>query len=205
MSVPVPTRAPDRRAYGVALLLLAAGGALLVVAYGLTWATAEVPLLAGSASAVRVQDFSGRDLMPAAAMAGWIALAAVAGIVATRSWGRSVVAAIALVAGLVGTVGAIAFAAGPSSAVDGSVTRALGVATEVTSTVRPAWIVAVLAGVVVAVAAVWTLARGRGWPALGSRYERRPATAPAVNAWDAQDRGQDPTDVPDSGAGDLVE
>jgi hypothetical protein len=48
------------------------------------------------------------------------------------------------------------------------------------------------------VASGWTLARGRQWPTLGSRYERRSRTTRAVSAWDAQDMGQDPTD-------DLVE
>ena len=54
-------------------------------------------------------------------MAGWVSLAAVAGIVATRSWGRSVVAAIGLLAGLVGAGAAVAFALSPGSFVDAAV------------------------------------------------------------------------------------
>jgi hypothetical protein len=172
---------PPARAYGVALLLLAVGGIGLLVAYGLTWVTVDVALLPGSDAAVSAQARTGRELQPAAGAAGWLALASVAGIVATRSWGRSVVAAVGLVAGRAGVGGALAFAVAPP---DGSTTGA--------------WLVAVLAGVVVAVATAWTLVRGRSWPSMGRRYERRPATRRQLSAWDAQDLGRDPTD-------DLVE
>ncbi|MER7168392.1 Trp biosynthesis-associated membrane protein [Micromonospora sp. NPDC000207] len=65
-------------------------------------------------------------------------------------------------------------------------------------------------GVLVAAGGLFTLARGGRWPAMGARYERRahqsapPPPAPeqagpmtgrrTVEAWDALDRGEDPTD-----------
>ncbi len=131
-------------------------------------------------------------------MAGWVSLAAVAGIVATRSWGRSVVAAIGLLAGIVGAGAAVAYALSPGSFVDSAIGLELGVDTSVVSHAVAGWAVAVLGGAAVIVASGWTLARGRQWPTLGSRYERRSRSTRAVSAWDAQDLGQDPTD-------DLVE
>ena len=172
---------PSARAYGLALVLLGAGGAGLLLAYGLTWATVDVSLLPGSDAAVSTTGVTGRELYPAAAASGWVALASVAGIIATRSWGRSMVAAIALLAGLVGLAGAVAFAVAPSEEPSGA-----------------SWLAAVLAGAVVAGAAVWTLVRGRAWPVMGGRYERRAKARREISAWDAQDLGRDPTD-------DLVE
>ena len=192
------TPAATRRTYATALLVLAAGSLVLLWSYGLTWSTAEVPLLAGAADTTRIRELTGRDLFPGAAMAGWVSLAAVAGIVATRSWGRTFVAAIGALAGLVGAGTAVAFAVSPGSFVDAAVGLDLGVDMSVASAAVAGWVVAVLGGLAVVLASSWTLVRGRRWPTLGSRYERRSRSTRAVSAWDAQDMGQDPTD-------DLVE
>jgi hypothetical protein len=187
-----------RRSYATALLLLAAGGVALLWAYGLTWGTAEVPLLAGSADTTRTQQLSGRDLFPGAAMAGWVALAAVAGIVATRSWGRAIVAAIGLLAGIAAAGVAVAFGLAPGSFIDSAVAADPGAGASVPSQAVAGWSAALLGGAVVVAATGWTLARGRHWPTLGSRYERRSRSSRVLSPWDAQDMGQDPTD-------DLVE
>ena len=105
---------------------------------------------------------------------------------------------LATLAGLAALVAALVFAASAADVVDGHVGDLLGTPTTVASSVTPAWVLAALGGAAVAVAGAWTGARGRRWPALGSRYERRgPATA-QLSPWDAQDAGRDPTD-------DLVE
>jgi hypothetical protein len=194
----MPAPAAPRRPYATALLVLALGSLVLLWAYGLTWSTAEVPLLAGSADTTRMREFTGRDLFPGAAMAGWVSLAAVAGIVATRSWGRTVVSTIGVLAGLVGAATAVVFVISPASFVDAAAGLLLGADTSVQSTTAAGWVSAVVGGVGVIVASGWTLVRGRQWPTLGSRYERRSRSTRAVSAWDAQDLGQDPTD-------DLVE
>jgi hypothetical protein len=186
--------AAAKRSYATALLLLAVGSLVLLWSYGLTWSTAEVPLLAGAADTTRLRELTGRDILPGAAMAGWVSLAAVAGIVATRSWGRSVVAAIGLLAGLVGAGAAVAYALSPGSFVDSAIGLELGVDTSVVPHAVAGWAVAVVGGAAVIVAGGWTLARGRQWPTLGSRYERRSRSTRAVSAWDAQDLGEDPTD-----------
>lgn len=188
----------SRRAYAGALVLLAAGGLVLLFAFGLTWATVEIPVIAGAGDAMRQQAFSGRDLHPGAAMAGWVALAAVAGIVATRSWGRTVVAVLAGLAGLLAVVVSVVHAVSPSRAVDDAVAQLVGPGSDAVAVSTAGWVVGALGGAVVLVAAGWTAARGRAWPTLGARYERRPRGGHSVNPWDAQDLGRDPTD-------DLVE
>lgn len=187
-----------RRPYATAVVLLVAGSLALLWSYGLTWSTAEVPLLAGAADTTRIRELTGRDLFPGAAMAGWVAMAAVAGIAATRSWGRTTVAAIGALAGIVGAGTAVAFALSPGAFVDAAIGLELGVDSSVTSSSAGGWVPAVLGGTAVVVASGWTLLRGRRWPSLGARYERRSRSTRPVSAWEAQDMGQDPTD-------DLVE
>jgi hypothetical protein len=185
-----PDARPARRAFGVALILLAAGGLLLLVGYGRAWAHAAVPLVAGVDGATKQVDVSGRELLPLAAASGWLVLAALAGLVATRSWGRTAVAIVAVIAGLAGAGGAVAFAVGPGRLVESAVGS-----TSIDVTL--AWIVALAGGVLTLLGAGWAVARGRGWPVMGARYERAtPRTA--RSDWDLQDMGKDPTD-------DLVE
>ena len=181
----------SRRAYGIALLLLAVGGIIIVLAYGMTWATVTVGVLPGSAEATRELSVSGRDLYAGAAMCGWVALACVAGVIATRSWGRTLVAVLGLLAGLVASVTAVWFALDADAAISGGVADSQG------HTAGPAWLLAVVGGLLVVLASGATIARGRRWPAMGSRYERSTAMRQRSD-WDAQDAGEDPTD-------DLVE
>ncbi len=178
MTTPAADR--PRRAYGLALAALTGAAVVAVVSFGLVWQRVETALLPGSPDAVAAVDVTGRDLYPWAAVGGWVALASVAGVIATRSWGRVVVGAVALLAGAASVAAAASF----------------GVAAAVGSTL--AWLPALLAGLGVAVAGGWIVARGRGWPSLGSRYDRAGPTARDVSPWAAQDLGRDPTD-------DLVE
>jgi hypothetical protein len=185
----IPDAVTDRRGYGAALALLSLGGVLLLVGFGLTWARATVTLAAVD-NATKEVALSGRDLLPGAAASGWIALAGIAGLVATRSWGRSVVAVIVLIAGLTGSAAAIAFAARPSGFI-GSLTAS------VSASRNPGWLVALAGGLCTIAAAAWALARGRRWATMGARYHRA-APESTRSTWDLQDMGQDPTD-------DLVE
>jgi len=71
-------------------------------------------------------------------------------------------------------------------------------------------VLAVVAGLLGAAAGLFMVLRGRGWPAMGRRYERASATPSAASgtpartrpetdedraqaAWKALDRGEDPT------------
>jgi uncharacterized membrane protein (TIGR02234 family) len=79
---------------------------------------------------------------------------------------------------------------------------------QVTVDVAAAWpVLTVAAGLLGIAAGLVAVVRGRSWPAMGRRYERDGATAPAAAArrpetdedraqaaWKALDRGEDPTD-----------
>ena len=189
----------SRRAYLTALVALAAGAALALVGYGLVWVTAEVPLLPGADlldGATRVQEFTGRDLYPGAAATGWLALASAGAVIATRSWWRTAVAAIGLVAGVTGGTVAVVFAATSGAAAMAGVTADLGGPATVPTTASPNWLVALAGALAVTIAALWTIVRGREWPAMGSRYERPRPGAGQASAWDVLDRGEDPTADP---------
>jgi hypothetical protein len=104
----------------------------------------------------------------------WLTLAAVLGIVATRGPARRVVGALLVLAGLGSVVAALAPVASSGSV------EALGA----------------VGGVLVMLGGAWTLARGATWPAMGARYDgARPASRSPrpLSAWEAQDRGLDPT------------
>lgn len=177
----------ERRSYRRALLLLAVGGGLLLVASWLTWATVQVDLVAGLDSA-RTVELSGRSVAPGVAFAGWIALAGIGGVIATRGWGRVVVGVIVLILGLAAAGASFWFAVLPGPAAE-SAARAFGVPSTVAATGW--WAMAALGGALVAFAGGWVAVRGRRWPVLGRRYER--AGDSPTSAWDALDRGIDPT------------
>lgn len=111
----------------------------------------------------------------------WLSVAVVLGIVATRGWGRVIAAAILFLAGLA-AVG-------------------VGISLLVTDSASTS-VVGLSGGLLLAAVSAWAMVRGRGWPAMGQRYDRSsgPTTTTTSRraAWDALDRGQDPTD-------DLVE
>lgn len=166
-----------------ASLLALMGGALMVLlACSFTWSVITVPMLDDVTGPVRTATMSGTELAPLASAAAWVALAGVLAVIATRSWGRVIVGGVVLAAGAVIII---------SSATVGW-----------QSSSSPAWMLAVAGGLIVAVAGLGVLVRGRGWPGLGRRFEA-PAGAAAVRAtpvarrqltpWDAIDSGEDPT------------
>lgn len=192
------TDAVARRSYRSALVLLALGSALILVAFAMTWAWAVVPLATGVDDAVREQSLSGAAVLPAAAAAGWLCLAGLAAVVATRGWARIVVAVVVLLASLGIAAGSLVFAVVPSVLVEQAMAADPGSGRLIGLTATGWWAAALLGSALVAYASCWTLLRGRSWPSLGARYERSRAAAPATSAWDALDKGEDPTDDPPS-------
>jgi len=174
---------------------------VLLIGFALPWAIARLPL-AGVDTATREQEFSGQSLFPGAAATGWVCLAGVAGILATRSWGRMIVGPIVAIAGLVGLAVAFVFALSPSGSIDAAAQSIVGSSVSVSISMTVWWVLSLIGGVLAAVAGSWTALRGRRWPTLGSRYERTPRRAAAVSTWDAMDKGQDPTDDVDSRSSD---
>jgi uncharacterized membrane protein (TIGR02234 family) len=186
------------RAYGLTLLVLAAGAVTVLVAYGLTWAVARVPMIAGADDASRELALSGRDLLPWAAATGWVALAGLAGLVATRSWGRRAVGLIVILAGLGASAGALWFAVASPTLVSDAVAVQADASAINAADASGAWLIALVGGLAVVVAGLLAVLRGHRWPTMGSRYERNGPAPTTRSAWDLQDMGQDPTE-------DLVE
>jgi uncharacterized membrane protein (TIGR02234 family) len=200
--------AGGRRELTTAVLGAVLAAALALIGGGQAWAsvTAErrAPLPPVTA------DLSGSESAPLVPAAGLVLLAAAVALLAVRGAGRVAVGLLTAAAG-----GALAWSG--VRALTGGLDDAgadlpglagatvTGTGAEV-SAVWPA--LAVLAGLVAIVTGALTVLRGRGWPAMGRRYERagaggaaapaRPRTDEdrAVDAWKALDRGEDPTDPP---------
>ena len=192
-----------------ALVALAVGSVLVVVSFGATWATVTVAALSGATSPadpVSTVALTGRDLAPLGATMGWVGLAAVAALLATRTWGRRVTGALVVVAGGSAGVTALAFALtdAASGSGDAFIEAALGARVDgdvLAVAVTAWWLPAVVGGLLMLVCGILAVAVGPAWPRLSSRYNRAgtgdvPVSAAAT--WDALDRGEDPTaDVKD--------
>jgi uncharacterized membrane protein (TIGR02234 family) len=155
-------------------------------------------------------SLSGGDVAPALNGLGLAGLAGLAGIIATRGVGRIVVGVLIVAIG----AGAVVSSVGATGS--GRVMALLreraavaeGTAAHTASTAW--WIAAVVGGVLLAAAGAYTIARGRRWPGMSSRYEApgtpRPRATPG-NLWDSLDSGADPTADPidDSDVAPAVE
>jgi len=147
------------------------GAGLALFAASRTWATVTTLRPAPLPPLHEVK--TGAALLPWLTALGLVALAGAGALLATRGPVRAAVGVLLVLCGLGLVAGAAAhFPAG--------------------------WpFVTALGGLVVAVAGVVALARGRGWPGMGARYDRparaRGAAETATQMWDALDRGDDPT------------
>jgi uncharacterized membrane protein (TIGR02234 family) len=194
-----------RRELGAAVLGSVGAGALALIAGGQAWAqvTAERPAPLPPVSGV----LSGADAAPLVPAAGLVLLAAAVALLAVRGPGRAVVGLLmAAAGGLLAWSGLRALAGGISDASTElpGIGRAGG---RVIVDLTPVWpALAVVAGLLGIGAGLLAVLRGRGWPAMGRRYERGSAPAAerrpetdedrAQAAWKALDRGDDPTQDP---------
>jgi hypothetical protein len=165
-----------RRELQLAVLLCLLGSALVLFALSRTWySVAEGQQLTIDAVHTPVR---GTHVVAGAQALGWVGLAGVVALAATKRWGRVVIGVLVLAAG-VGIVVDVAQARVPYAASGW------------------AWLT-VAGGVVLALSGVLVAVRGRKWAALSPSYDapalrsdEPPATDKAV--WDALDRGEDPT------------
>ncbi|AUG76642.1 hypothetical protein CFP65_1765 [Kitasatospora sp. MMS16-BH015] len=179
--------------------LTGVGVLLVLTAVGRVWAEGRV----GGQLELSVSGSAVSGLPGGLAL---VALAAAVAVFAVRGVGRMVVGGLTVVAGLGAAAAAVA-GAFDGSALDAEAGRKLALmsaqAEQVSHTAWP-W-VAAFGGLLLAVAGLVTLRAGRGWPAMGARYDAptrqakaaRPAKAgrPSTPAelWQALDRGEDPT------------
>lgn len=195
-----------RRELTAAVLGSAAAGAVALFAGSSAWATYSTLRRAPLPPVSGVLD--GSSYAPVVPAAGLVLLAAAVALLAVRGNGRVAVGALVTTGGAVlAWTGARALGGGleEAAAGDPAVVQASVI------DVSPSWPLATLvAGLVGALAGVLVMVRGRGWPAMGARYERRTTdggnepepTRPRTDedraqlAWGALDRGEDPTDPP---------
>lgn len=192
------------RRYAGVILVLLLGSVALLVAYASTWAVAVVPVFVGASPADgpgREVALTGRDLVPLGAAMGWVGLAAVAALLATRTWGRRATGVVVALAGGIAGVSGVAFGlteiatGGGGAFIEAALSGRTDVTAESVSTTSW-WVVAVLAGVAVCACGLLAVIDGPAWPRLGSRYSRESTVTTARGAtatWDALDRGEDPT------------
>jgi hypothetical protein len=180
-----------RRELVVALLLGLAGAAVALYAAGRTWAVDLTPRPAPLP--VLRTERTGGDLLPWLPALALVGLAGAGAVVATRGRTRRLVGALLVLVGLgVAAGGAYAVVALPRGPVGWA-----------------APVLCLVGGLVAAAGGAVTAVRGQCWPGLGARYERphrahpgQPAQEPTGGraagrstsaAWDALDRGEDPT------------
>ncbi|RKE18599.1 putative membrane protein (TIGR02234 family) [Streptomyces sp. TLI_171] len=178
------------------LLLTALGAVLVLTAVGRTWAEGVATGMGGSRVPVSA---SGSRLTALPTGMALVAMAAAVAVFAVRGRARVLVGALTVLAGAGVIAGALignADTAGLHAVAAGQLALSSGRAEEITRTAWP-W-VALLGGVLLAAAGALTVRFGRGWPAMGSRYDaptRKPVSGgdgPA-DLWKALDRGEDPT------------
>jgi Tryptophan-associated transmembrane protein (Trp_oprn_chp) len=182
MSADGPKRATGptgRRALAYAVLLCLAGAGLALYAATRTW-NVEVTVRPAPLPELRSAHHGPSWLAPIAV----VGLAAAGALIATRGTARRAVGVLLILVGAGLAVG------GGQGLADSRLWPAL----------------CLIGGVAVALAGGLTVARGQTWPGMGARYERsrtapsdRPAPAArdgsvaSTQAWDALDRGEDPT------------
>ncbi|AVT32655.1 Trp biosynthesis protein [Plantactinospora sp. BC1] len=184
-------RAVGRRELAYAVLLCLLGAGLAVFAATRTWSV-ELTARPAPLPPGRVTR-TGGDLLPWLPALALVGLAAAGAVLGTRGIGRRLVGAVLALLGVGVAVGAgyAGFGTGGEVSVG--------------------WpLLCVLGGLLAGAAGGFTAVRGAGWPVMGARYERaRPAGAGRESAvaapdgrvdarrttaaWDALDRGEDPT------------
>jgi uncharacterized membrane protein (TIGR02234 family) len=179
-----------------ALVGIAAGGLLVLLASGRVWSTERVAVPGAPALPLSVTGHAVEPSLPALGIA---LLALAAGIIAARGRLRIVVAAVVAVVGAGSAVVAVVGRGSVSAALRAHEIGGAGV--PVHGSANGWWVIAAIGGVVAFVTGVIAMIRGAKWAALGSKYEvpaARPERVVAVDpdqaAWEVLDRGGDPTE-----------
>lgn len=199
-----PSSASAARGKAVAALVALAGAGLILLSAGRGWAKGEVT------SPVRLAiEASGSSLTGVPTALGLAGLAGAIALFAVRRIGRYLVGLVMLAAGggtVVAVLGATAHL--DTKALARAATQTVGASSsQIGSVSTTFWpYLAIAGGILLAMAGLFTLVRGREWSGLSNKYEREGAsTAPRAQAepdggpassrelWDALNRGSDPT------------
>jgi len=200
---PGVSAAPGRALAGAVVTCLAGAG-LVLYAAGRDWAV-EVTGRPAPLPAVEVAR-TGADVLPWLPAVALVGLAGTGAVLATRGLARRLVGALLAVLGVAMAAGGLTVlltGAGPAGPTTDSTVSA------------PQWPAATVVGaVLLAAGGSVTALRSRHWPAMGARYERSRSggdgsgpgadgraaglggrtSRSTLDAWNALDRGEDPTD-----------
>lgn len=154
------------------MLLLLLGALGLWASSRLTWATEAVERPGAGVSTI---GRTGTDLVPELVPIAVLCLAAIAAVVALSGWPRQVLGVVVLLAG----AGAIALTIGGRGDL-------------------PPRAVALLGALLIVVAGLALVVRGKAMPKLGGSYQTpgaaKRSTDPDKELWQALERGDDPTE-----------
>lgn len=186
---------------GLVAMYLLAGGALL---YGASQPWQRVTVSRGDPLPDVVKVLNGGALVPMLTALGVLSLAAVVALLATRTWGRRLVAVVVLLAAVAtGYLTVQALTASQAERVETAEKVSESLTEQAAPEVSGLAIVAGFTGIALAVlASVALLVVGSRIPAMGAKYERpdaeaqRDATTLTAerDRWNALDRGEDPTE-----------
>ncbi|MFC1416879.1 TIGR02234 family membrane protein [Streptacidiphilus cavernicola] len=204
-ATPAAPRRGGMRSLAAMLLCSVAGATVVLVAAGQTWAHGSA---AFQSSLLKVSA-TGSETSGLPGALALVGLASAVAVFAVRGPARKLLGLLLALAGA-GTVASALASATATGALDERAARAIGLtratATGVGHTGWP-W-AAALGGVLLLLAGLLVVARGRDWPGMSSRYDapgaagtpapaRRRAAAPGpetpADLWKAMDRGEDPT------------
>lgn len=203
--------ARGRSMLGIVLVLLLGGGTALLWSSSMVWATETIERETPMPPMVR--SLGGADAVPMTVGAGFILLAAVVAVLATRVLGRRLIA-VAVLAALIATAVQLIGWWGQSdtersAALADGEGHSLSAAPDAAAAALPL----AVAGVLLALVAAVVLLTVKNLPMMGSKYERRaPGSSSATTSpdpqvrdrdmWSSLDRGEDPThdEKPDTDA-----
>jgi uncharacterized membrane protein (TIGR02234 family) len=210
-----------RREYGTALVVAAAGAALILIAVRRPWA--RVTFVAPRPLPAQTVNVSGQDLLPLAGALALAGLACLAAVIATRGMARRIAGGILAVLGAWAGIAALASvsaasasgvaaskagspgASAASGAVGSTTSGSSGggstvVVSGTTSHVSMSggeWRFVVLLGALaIAAAGVAVVLRGPRWAVMSARYDSgsgRPQAADSASMWESLSSGADPT------------
>jgi uncharacterized membrane protein (TIGR02234 family) len=179
-----------------AVAATAVGGLLVLMASGRVWSRTTVAIPAAASTRVSV---TGHAIEPSLPALGIALLALAAGLIAARGVLRRIVGGVIVVLGVTALAVAIAGRGAASSALTSH--EVGGLAIPAHGSANGWWIGAAIGALIALAAGLLAAARSGEWAAMGRKYEvpdtTRPTVAkgdPADTAWDALDRGEDPTE-----------
>jgi uncharacterized protein involved in response to NO len=168
------------------------GGLLILLAGGRQWAhTAVRGIEGGAAVGLTVTGHQVASSLPALGIA---LLALSAAIVAASGLMRRLVGIMIVIVSATAVGVSVGARSDVSAALERREVGAQGIV--VHATANGWWVVAALGGLLALAAGVMTVIRANRWSALGERYDAprtKPTADPSTGAWDALDRGEDPT------------